>query len=189
MDAGTVAPARTRILAAAARRYYADGIRAASADRLLAQAGVSKATFYRHFPTKDALVVAYLEWQAAQERERLEAQRALHAGDPAAVLRWYAEAVGHLVCGEGFRGCPFINAAAELSEPSHPGRAVVAAHRAWLVDQAAELLLELGVDRAEAKAGQLMMLRDGAMVAGALGRRPDEVTAQLVAAGRAIMAA
>ena len=58
------ASVRDRILDAATRRYYADGIRAVSADRLIAEAGVSKVTFYRHFPTKDDLITAYLLQQA-----------------------------------------------------------------------------------------------------------------------------
>jgi AcrR family transcriptional regulator len=53
-------PVAARILTAAAALFYADGIRAVSADRVIAEAGVSKVTFYRHFPTKDLLVAAYL---------------------------------------------------------------------------------------------------------------------------------
>ena len=185
MSADTL-PARERILAAAAHRYYAEGIRAASADRLLAEARVSKVTLYRHFPTKDALVIAYLERTAAAERQALTSARAAHPGDPAAVLRWYAESVGQLACGPGFRGCPFINAAAELADPGHPGRRVVAEHRTWLAGQAAELLTEVGVDDAEAKAQQLLMLRDGAMVAGYVGDA-DALTSSLISAARAVI--
>ncbi|MFI7586165.1 TetR/AcrR family transcriptional regulator [Spongisporangium articulatum] len=181
-------PVRERILAAASRRYYADGIRAASADRLLAEAGVSKVTFYRYFPTKDDLVVAYLQEASAAERARVAAQRAAHPDDPVAVLRWYAGAVGQLACGPGFRGCLFINAAAELPDGNHPGRAVIAEHRAWLQGQAAELLAELQVRDPQAKAAQLMMLRDGAMVAGYLGSTPESVAAGLEAAARAVLA-
>jgi AcrR family transcriptional regulator len=179
-------PPRERILAAAVRRYYADGIRAASADRLLTEAGVSKVTFYRHFPTKDDLVVAYLEHVAGAERTALLAIRAAHPDDPAGVLRRYAAMVGQVACGEGFRGCPFINAAAELSDPEHPGRRVVAAHRAWLISQCAELLAQLGVSEAPARAAQLMMLRDGAMLAGYVAD-PATVEQQLVTAARAVI--
>lgn len=177
---------RERILAAAVKHYYADGIRAASADRLLAEAGVSKVTFYRHFPTKDDLIVAYLEHVAEGERTALLAARAAHPDDPAAVLRWYAAMIGQLSCGAGFRGCPFVNAAAELPDPSHPGRQVAAAHRAWLIAQGAELLAQLGVRDAGNKAGQLMMLRDGAMLAGYVDD-PATVESSLTAAGRAVI--
>lgn len=181
------APVRERILDAAARRYYADGIRAVSADRLIAEAGVSKVTFYRHFPTKDDLITAYLEQQVTNAAEALTQQRTQLAGDPAAVLRWYANEVGAFACTPGFRGCPFINAAAELSKPDHPGLRVVMDHRSWMVEQFSELLSELGVAGVHAKAEHLMMLRDGALVAGYVGREPTAVADTLVAAGRAVI--
>ena len=182
------APVRQRILDAATRRYYSDGIRAVSADRLIAEAGVSKVTFYRHFPSKDDLVVAYLEQLSAREKDSVTAERAKHEGDPGAVLRWYADTVGELSCAPGFRGCPFINAAAELADVDHPGRKVAIDHRTWLSFQVAELLAEMKVSDASARADQLMMLRDGAMIAGYLGRDPAAVAASLKAAGKAVIA-
>jgi len=183
----TAAPVRERILEAATRSYYADGIRAVSADRLIAEAGISKVTFYRHFPTKDDLITAYLTQQVELAEQAVTQKRAELAGDPAAALRWYAASIGALTTMKGFRGCMFVNAAAELSQPDHPGHRVVADYRTWMVGQFAELLTELGVDDAEAKGEQLMMLRDGAMVAGYVGRTPEAVEASLVAAGRAII--
>jgi AcrR family transcriptional regulator len=180
-------PVRERILAAASEQYYTEGIRAVSADKLIAAAHVSKVTFYRHFPTKDALVAAYLDSRSAEERSAVTAARAERAGDPAGVLRWYAGAVGELSCSSGFRGCPFINAAAELPDGDHPGRRIIAEHRAWLARQAAELLTELGVDDADTRAEQLVMLRDGAMVSGYVGRAPEQITTALIAAGRAVI--
>jgi AcrR family transcriptional regulator len=184
--AATASPVRERILDAATRRYYADGIRAVSADRLIAEAGVSKVTFYRHFPSKDDLVTAYLRQQVGEIEGLMAAKRADPATDAAGVLQWYAEGIGALMCAPGFRGCAFINAAAELP-PEHPGHRVVRDHRAWLVGQLHELLLEMGVGDPRAKAEQLMMLRDGAMVAGYVGRTPEAVAESLVAAGRAVI--
>src|ERR1700754_1966127 len=65
-------PVRERILAAANEHFYAEGIRAVSADKLIAEAGVSKVTFYRHFPSKDDLVLPYLDSRATLERHVLE---------------------------------------------------------------------------------------------------------------------
>ena len=182
----TASPVRERILDAASRRYYADGIRAVSADRLIAEAGVSKVTFYRHFPTKDDLVTTYLAQQVAAVEEGLTAKRAELPDDPAGVLEWYAEAVGSVMCMAGFRGCAFINAAAELPH-DHPGSRVVRRHRSWLIGQFRELLDQLGVDDPAGKAEQLMMLRDGAMVAGYVGGSPTAVAATLVTASRAVI--
>jgi AcrR family transcriptional regulator len=182
----TAVPVRDRILDAASRRYYADGIRAVSADRLIAEAGVSKVTFYRHFPTKDDLVTTYLTQQVAAVEGALTAKRAELPDDPAGVLEWYAEIIGSVMCSPGFRGCAFINAAAELP-PDHPGSRVVRDHRTWLVGQFRDLLALLGTDDVDSKAEQLMMLRDGAMVAGYVGGSPKTVAATLLTAGRAVI--
>lgn len=181
-------PARERILEAAMQRYYAEGIRAVSADKLIADAGVSKVTFYRHFPTKDDLVAAYLETHAQRECDALNQQRTKMPTDPAGVLLWYAGAVGAASCSPGSRGCPFINAAAELSDATHPGRIIISTHRAWLTNQLAELLDQLDSADSHAQAEQIMMLRDGAMVSGYLGQRPEQVSALLVNAIRSTLA-
>ncbi|HEY1132975.1 MAG TPA: TetR/AcrR family transcriptional regulator [Nocardioides sp.] len=180
---------RRRILDAARRRFYGDGIRAVSADRLIAEAEVSKMTFYRHFRSKDDLVVAYLSEVVTEERDAMAAARAAHPTDPAVVLRTYATRIGSLTCADGFRGCAFLNAAAEYADTTHPVRTVVATHRAWLRGELAVLLGELGVatDRLDSAAGQLQMLRDGAMVAGTLDADPAGVADRLVLAGEAVV--
>lgn len=184
-------PVAARVLDAAARLFYADGIRAVSADRVIAEAGVSKVTFYRHYPTKDALVVAWLSAVAAAERAALDAVRAAHPDDAGAVLRGYAEGLGAGSCRPGFRGCPFINAAAEYADPGHPVRAVVAEHRRWMVGTAADLLADLGLLDPVGAAEELVVLRDGAMVAGYVGgpERAAAVAATLRHAGAAVVAA
>ena len=116
-----LSPVRERILAAADEYFYAEGIRAVSADRLIVEAGVSKVTFYRHFPSKDDLVLAYLEGRSALERHALEQFRT-QAGDACETLVAIARAIAGSSCSLGFRGCPFINAAAEYAEPAHPVR-------------------------------------------------------------------
>lgn len=180
-------PVRDRILDAATELYYAEGIRAVSADRLIAEAHVSKVTFYRHFPTKNDLVTAYLRQRSADEQAAVTAKRAELADDPVGVLTWYAREVGSTACTPGFRGCPFINAAAEIGDADHPGRAVIRGHRAWLTTQVRELLEQLGTADAAARADQIMMLRDGAMVSGYLGHAPEQVTTELTRAARSII--
>lgn len=180
-------PVRERILDSAVELYYAEGIRAVSADKLIAAAHVSKVTFYRHFPSKDDLVAAYVALRAEDEREAVMAKRAELTDDPAGVLRWYASTVGAAACTPGFRGCPFINAAAEITAADHPGRTIIREHRAWLTGQVRELLEQLGIEHAASRAEQIMMLRDGAMVSGYLGVAPDQVDDDLVSAARSIM--
>lgn len=168
--------ARDRILEAATGLFYANGIRGTSADRIIEQAGITKVTFYRHFRTKTELVVAYLERQAAGEREAIDSARD-HA-DPLAALANIAAVIGSASCMPGFRGCPFINAAAETPDPEDPVRIVVDAHRRWTRDVLAGLATAAGVADADTTAGQLLMLRDGAMVNGYL-NEPDKVAETL----------
>ncbi|AEE44550.1 TetR/AcrR family transcriptional regulator [Cellulomonas fimi] len=182
-DGGQSEAAR-RILAAAGPRFYREGIRAVSADAVMADAQVTKATFYRHFPTKDDLVAAYLATVAAAERAAVEGWRA--ALPPQDVLTAYGDHLAAQTCGEGFRGCPFLNAVAEYPDPEHPVRRVADDHRAWLRTTAGELLRAMDVPRPDEVAVQLVMLRDGAMVAGpAVG--PDVVARTLHDAGRTLV--
>ena len=103
--------ARDRILSTALRLFYSDGIRATGIDKIIAESGVAKMSFYRHFPSKNDLVRAFLEarhqiwmakFQAAVERRFAAEGFAALAG---ALTEWFAE--------DDFRGCAFINTVAE----------------------------------------------------------------------------
>ncbi|WP_404475389.1 TetR/AcrR family transcriptional regulator [Microbacterium aerolatum] len=158
---------RERILQAANELFYAEGIRATSADRIIAQAGITKVTFYRHFPSKSDLVVAYLDQQAAAERAWFSSTR--QAGDANGSLRALAEGIGAASCSPGFRGCAFINAAAEFSDTEDPVRTAVENHRKWMLGEFEGIAKDAGTADPAAASRQLMMLRDGAMVNGYLG--------------------
>jgi AcrR family transcriptional regulator len=177
---------RARILEAAAELFYAHGIRAVSAEKIIAKVGITKVTFYRHFPTKDELIVAYLERRAQWERDAVGAARQAAGGNVSDVFRMIAEGIGAESCSPGFRGCPFINAAAEYAEAEHPVRQVVDAHRRWFKATIEEMLREIGVTDVSRAADELVMLRDGAMVAGYLGD-PRTVGRSLYNAGRAVL--
>lgn len=180
-------PVRERILASATRLFDADSIRSVSADKVIADAGTTKVTFYRHFGSKEHLVVAYLENQLEQLRTAVDSERA--AGpDACSVLLALAAANGSAACRPGFRGCTFINAAAEYPAADNVVRAAVERYRAWLHSVVTELLSELGVEQPGIVADQLIMLRDGAMVQGYLGD-PTAITESLITTGRAIITA
>ena len=185
--AGTARGALTRegIVEAAADLFYANGLRAVSADKIIERAGITKVTFYRHFPTKDDLIVAYLERRAAWERGAvLGASEAAH-GNVDETIRLVSEGIGREACTPGFRGCPFINAAAEYADADHPVRKVVDDHRAWFRSMLEKLTASIGIDDPTV-ADELMMLRDGAMVTGYLGDA-KQVSAALLSASRAVM--
>jgi AcrR family transcriptional regulator len=179
-------PMRERIVEAATALFYAQGLRAVSAEKIIAQVGITKVTFYRHFPTKTDLIVAYLERRAKWERDAIARARQA-AGDVPDVFRIMAQAIGGESCGPGFRGCPFINAAAEYADPEDPVRRVVDAHRGWFKQTIQDLLDEISIPDSARVADQLVMLRDGAMVSGYLSD-PATVADALYNAGRAVIA-
>lgn len=164
---GRTSAARERLLRTASQIFYTEGIHAVGVDRIVAQAQVTRATFYRHFPGKEDLVLAYLRAQDDSLRARLGADPQT-PDEAAEVLRAMVEAMGGEICRTGFRGCPFINAAAEYPDPQHPVHALVVEHRAWLEGVARRALERTGHPDASAAAHTFMMLRDGAMVAGYL---------------------
>jgi AcrR family transcriptional regulator len=157
----TNSPARTRVLEAAARLFYAEGVHAVGVDRIVAEAGVTKATFYNHFPAKDELVRAYVEGQS-------ELQRATAAQLPEAAPRDMLVAVfdnvGELGRDPSYRGCPFVNAAAEYPDPAHPVRQAIAEHRRWFRGLLLDLLTAAGHPDAERTADLLVALKDGLLV-------------------------
>jgi AcrR family transcriptional regulator len=167
--AAVTSPVRERLVEAASELFYAQGLRAVSADKIIERVGTTKVTFYRHFRTKDNLVVAYLEGRAAIERAGIGAAITHAGGDPETTLRLISEGLGAVACSPGFRGCPFINAAAEYADPDSPVRRIVAEHRAWYRKTFEQLIAPLGLPDPAAVADELMLLRDGAMVAGYLG--------------------
>jgi AcrR family transcriptional regulator len=117
--------ARERILAAASDLFPQSSIQGTGVDALIAAAGVAKATFYRHFPTKDDLIVAWLRDSRARWLERVRAQ--VEAGDPdpdQRILRFF-EAVGDWLEEGDYRGCPYLNTGVEIPDPAHPARAVI----------------------------------------------------------------
>jgi AcrR family transcriptional regulator len=153
--------ARTRVLATATRLFYAEGVQAVGVDRIVAEAGVAKATFYHHFPAKDDLVRAYVE-------EQSQAQRATAARLPQAAPRDMVLAifdnVGELGRDPSYRGCPFVNAAAEYPDPVHPVRHAIAEHRRWFRELLRNLLIADGHPDAERTADILVALKDGLLV-------------------------
>lgn len=161
---------RQRILDAANELFYTHGIRATSADRIIDQVGITKVTFYRHFRTKNDLVVAYLAQQSAAEQAWMLST--VDVADPLATARTIAAGIGAASCTPGFRGCAFINAAAEYPDRDDPVRVAVDAHRGWMRDFFAGIAEKAGVRDVESVANQLMILRDGAMVNGYLGDPP-----------------
>ncbi|WP_252375132.1 MULTISPECIES: TetR/AcrR family transcriptional regulator [unclassified Nonomuraea] len=159
--------ARSRLLGTATRLFYTEGLHSVGIDRIVAEAKVTRATLYRHFPSKDELVVAYL--RGADQALRDRAGEAVARGGPAAdVLRAIARAIADDINSPGFRGCAFLNAAAEYPDPEHPVHKAVLAHREWFLSTVTDLLAQTGQTPPEPAGRHFVMLRDGAMAAGCL---------------------
>jgi AcrR family transcriptional regulator len=155
--------ARDRVLAAASHLFYAEGITSVGIDRIVKAAPVTLATLYRHFPTKEDLVVAYLEGVHALMVERATALTAGAEGRD--VVRALRDDVAGQLVRPGFRGCAFINAASEFQDPESAVRQAVAAHRQWYFELIRRAFGAAGHARPGGAARHFVMLRDGAMSA------------------------
>ena len=169
--------ARSRILATADRLFYSEGIRAVGVDRMVSEAQVTRVTFYRHFPSKDHLISAYLNGRLEHDQEHLARLRRDHPDDPRTVLTALAQALAKDTAAPGFRGCAYANLTAEYCDEDHPARAIAGEHRSWLLREMTELLNDLGVARAHIAAEQLAMLRAGAMAVASVGLTENISTA------------
>jgi AcrR family transcriptional regulator len=168
--------ARQRILDTAFRLFYAHGIRAVGVDRIIAESGVAKATFYKHFPAKDDLVVAYLDRVDAVWTGQLRAAAEAAGDRPADQLVGLFDALGGACRRDGYRGCGFINAAAESPVGTAAHERTVAhkkAVRAWVRSLAADA----GAADPDALARSLVLLLDGGLADGALSADPEAAAA------------
>ncbi|GAA2577558.1 TetR family transcriptional regulator [Winogradskya consettensis] len=159
--------ARLRLLATATQIFYAEGIHSVGVERVISEAKVTRATFYRHFPGKEDLVLAYLREVHRMDREGIDAAIAANPA-PADALLAIAGSIAHQIQSPGFRGCAFLNAAAEYPAGDHPVHQQIIAHRTWFQDTLHSLLAQVKQERSEAAAHHYVMLRDGAMAAGCL---------------------
>jgi AcrR family transcriptional regulator len=151
---------KERILDTADRLFYLKGIRAIGVDTIAAEIGISKRTLYNHFPSKDALISAYLERRFMRHTppdKRSEKS-------PVEQILGTFDSLERRFSAKDFRGCPFVNAVAELGADAQPVVRKIAiafkeSRRLWFRD----LLMQLGVNRAEALATQLVLLVDGSI--------------------------
>jgi AcrR family transcriptional regulator len=157
---------RTRLLATASALFYREGVNSVGVERIVSEANVTRATFYRHFPSKQDLVLAYLQSAHDVIEERIAA--ALTLEDPKARLRALGEDIADQLQSPGFRGCAFIKVASEFDDPGEPVRQAVSAHRAWFAGIVRTAFADAGHARPDDAARHFVMLRDGAMVAGYL---------------------
>jgi AcrR family transcriptional regulator len=178
--------AKQRVLTTSDHLFYSEGIRTVGVDRLISESSVTKATFYKHFGSKDNLVVEYISRRHLSAVDELEGIRRSETGS-VGILRGIVASIADDLQSPSFRGCPFINAAAEFADRDHPVRQVVLQHRDWYTETLVELFREAGHPLSGDAADEFLLARDGAMVGGYAG---DAIaaTAALVRVAESLLA-
>ncbi len=188
--AAAVEPAsavRDRILDTASRLFYERGVRAVGVDLVVLEAAVAKTSLYRYFPTKDDLIVAFLEREDVEFWAQWDGVAARFPDDPAGELDAHMRWIGERLARSNYRGCPQINVAAEFAEQDHPARQVSQRHMQALRGHLFDIAKRLNVPRPKQLAAQLAVLVNGAFVSsGLLGA--DEAIGVLRAALKALLA-
>ncbi|HWE74996.1 MAG TPA: TetR/AcrR family transcriptional regulator [Stellaceae bacterium] len=155
------ASARERLLAAAGELFYRDGIRSVGIDEVIAAADVAKMSLYRSFASKDELIAAYLRERDVKYWEWWDGVVARHPNAPCEQLLALFRYLAKLPSREGWRGCPFTNAATEFPEPDHPARLVAEDNKRKLRSRLKDLAREAGARDADSLADQLVLLFEG----------------------------
>jgi AcrR family transcriptional regulator len=170
-----------RILDTADRLFYRQGIRVVGVDTVVAEIGISKRTLYNYFPSKDDLIVAYL----SRRLRPIE----VTDGAPAEQILEDFDRLERAMRKEGYRGCPFMNAVAELADPAHAAHKIAVAHKEKRRTLFRKLLKQLNVADPDALATQLMILGEGAVAQALVHGDPKMARAAREAARVLLMAA
>ena len=180
--------AKDKILATAFRLFYAHGLRAAGIDTIIAESGVAKATFYKYFPAKDDLILAYLEQVDGVWTGQLHAAAEAAGPDPAAQLVGLFDALSTACRRDGYRGCAFINAAAESATGTRVHERTVA-HKQHILAWIRDLADRAGAPDPDGLARSLTLLLDGGLASGVLDADPTAAAAARTTAGQLVAAA
>jgi AcrR family transcriptional regulator len=155
----TSATPQERLLAAAADLFYREGVHTVGIDRVIAQAGVAKASLYSIFGSKDGLIAAYLEVHHREMRERVDRMIDRYRSPRDQLLALFEVQI-ELAGYPGYRGCAFANATAEANAAR--AEAAAEAYRDWLRETFATLASQAGAADPRTLGRQLHMLWDGA---------------------------
>jgi len=162
MESGRTSPRpRERIVSTARDLFHRRGIRAVGIDTIAEVAGTNKTTLYRHFASKDDLIMECLRSRAEEARQSWAEIEASSPEDGLAQLRFWLARVAKRLAND-CRGCEFTNAAVELTEEDHPARKFIEDIKTEYRDWLAKLCRKAGIARAELLADTLSILLEGA---------------------------
>ncbi len=159
-----IVPTRDAVLNIASDLFYREGVRAVGMDLIVERSGIAKTTIYRHFPTKDALVEAFLDGEDAAFWAQWEAVVAPHSNAPREALHALCDWVCGKVARDAFRGCPQINVGAEFADTDHPARRIARRHKAQMVQRLTAICRQLDEASAALRGQQIALLFDGAFM-------------------------
>ena len=166
-------PPKQRILETAERLFYAEGVRSVGIDRIIAEASVAKMTLYNHFPSKDDLILAVLQYREGQVGDFFESAIEHHVSAGTDRLSAFFAALRDWFETPGFRGCSFINAAVELADCRHPASQFAAAHKCRFREMIEEIVRETASRKATSVVPAIFMLVEGAIVTAVMEQSPD----------------
>jgi AcrR family transcriptional regulator len=155
---------KEKLFQTATRLFYRHGYRAIGVDTIAAESGIGKMTLYRHYPSKDDLIVAYLQNSNEIFWDNFE-QITKDAATPREKLLAFFEALQDYVNTPACYGCPFLNVATEYPETDYPGHRVAIEHKQSVRVKFRQLAREAGARGPEILADQLFLLMDGAYMA------------------------
>jgi AcrR family transcriptional regulator len=158
-----VAP-KDQVFQTAARLFYQNGYRAIGVDTIAAESGIGKMTLYRHYPSKDDLIAAYLKDSDDVFWNYFE-QATIDAPTPREKLLVFFESLQEYVTTPACYGCPFLNVATEYPETDYPGHQVAIEHKQSVRARFRQLAKEAGAKKPDILADQLFLLMDGAYMA------------------------
>ncbi len=162
-ELAVMAPPRARILAAARDLFHRHGLRGVGVDAIAEAAGTNKMTLYRHFESKDELIVAYLRGVVSEADDIWRDIERENPDDAQAQLRGWLKRAEECISVDG-RGCDLANAAVELTEAGHPARRLIEEMKTDQRDRLARLCRQAGIAKSEVLADTLTLLLEGARV-------------------------
>lgn len=156
---------RERLIEAAIRRFYRDGFRSVGLDQIIADVGISKTAFYKHFESKDELLLVALESQSVRLQDAFRTI-SIERGGPTSIGQLHAlfDVVEHFISDDGYQGCFFINAAMEFPLPHEPAHIAASQNRAAIAAFVEQLTTEANATDPHALAQELCLIMEGAYV-------------------------
>ncbi len=160
---------RDELVRKALEVFYREGFHVTGMDTLVAETGISKTSMYKHFRTKEDLILAVLRLRDEQFRNRIFRRMEALGDSPRAQLLAMFDALGEWFAEPGFRSCMFIKASGEFPDPGHPIHVQSAEHKRLIFQTVRDLARRAGASDPDLLARQLLLLKEGAIVTAHLG--------------------